>query len=106
MIFNTHIQVPLPQVGFRVSYESLDGTELAEFTVVDVNKDTGCIYLSTPDKVLADRVLEVDDTDKHGKPILSKVFGWDDRRKLYAVNVAWDVWHFGVKPLDVPPVLG
>jgi hypothetical protein len=81
----------LPLIGTSYIYSSLAG--MAYFRVVEVNPDTGCIYLvaeCSHEKAL--EILNVRVRDKHGEWVNTTEFAWIEKDKRWAVNVEWDSW--------------
>lgn len=84
----------LPTIGKCYFYTAFSGAGTAFFRVVDVDKDTGCIYLvaECPHEKAVE-ILNHKVKDKHGSTIEVPVFAWVAKtRNCWAVNVEWDVW--------------
>jgi len=89
---------PLPKVGEHYMCGPFPPKEgslkmYAHFTVVEV-LPTGCIFLSPYNLDHARQVLEQEVKDKHGNPVSTYAYYWDERRQLFAVHVEWDAWRF------------
>jgi hypothetical protein len=90
----------LPTVGDLVFYRPAEEKD-ATFRVVEVNSETGCIYLK-PEfgdaqsvfKSLTQRV-----SGKHGKTIDALAYAYIEREDRFAVNVAWDAWTKDTHPV-------
>ena len=88
-----------PEVGWNMGYFGASGEPLPEedvfktyFTVTEVDRNTGCIYLRAKDNEAAREVLAFETKDKHGQPMKALVFAWIEKRGEFAVNVEWDAW--------------
>lgn len=88
----------LPEIGKRVTYfrDTLPCTKTATFTVVNVDVNTGCIYLVADNEAEARAALTHRVKIKNDKEVDALAFAWMPQLQQYAVNVEWDAWQLNV----------
>lgn len=93
--------ITLPTVGELYYYRPKVGKD-ATFRVVEVNRETGCIYLEPhySDVLEVSQSLTHQTKGKGGRTIDVLAYAYIEKENRFAVNVEWDAWRLDTHKVE------